>query len=167
MKIKLITMAALLAALMLTTAHAAIEFYGKLGALTTATDIILWKCSPQPSITVAHAAVRDDVPIVATPPNIRIQVAKATSATTCPASGDVGWTAAQTTSGEGTWSPFTANISVSQTPPNNYYCIKVTKATASTNADDYRVIHRCGINPTYPGPIVNFQSTFHRYTQDQ
>ena len=122
-----------------------------------------------PLALTACAAVgpEHEVPVVATPPNINVQIANANSTTTCASA--TGWTAVKTTTGEGTWSPFTADITVNQTSPNNYYCIKVTKATASANADDYQLNHHCGKpasggNPAYFGHQA---STFISYTQDQ
>lgn len=162
MYIKLTTLAALLGVLISTSAYAHTGFKGTLGTSTTATDIILFKCSTQVGITVASTAVRDETAVSATPPNISAQIGKANSTTTC--TGATGWTAVKTTTGEGTWSPRTSNITVNQTSPNNYYCIKVTKATASANADDYQLNHHCEITTGSPTHQV---STFQSYTQNQ
>lgn len=163
--IKITALAAFLASVLSPLAYAGWpNFDGTLGNSTTATDIILFKCSLQAGITVSSTTVRDSTNISATPPNIRAQIAKATSATTCPASGAAGWTPVVTTSGEGIWAPRSAYISVNQTPPNNYYCIKVTKATATANADDYSLNHHCEIFPN--DSHLQF-STFIKYTQNQ
>lgn len=167
MNIKLTGLAASLVAVMSIPAYAHTGFKGNLGTSTTATDIILFKCSTQVGIDRAQASVRDEVPVVATPPNIRVQIANANSTTNC--NNASGWTPVQTTTGEGTWSPFTADITVNQTSPNNYYCIKVSKDTLTANSDDYQLNHHCGIpasggNPAYFGHQA---STFISYTQDQ
>ncbi|NOU22743.1 MAG: hypothetical protein HOO93_13355 [Methyloglobulus sp.] len=145
MKIILTVMVAALVATISTSAYAFPSIVGSLGTSTTATDIILFKCSTQAGITVATTTVRDYTSITATPPNISVQIGNANSTMTC--TGATGWTALKTTTGEGTWSPRTTYMPVSQISPANYYCIKVTKATASTNRDDYQLNHQCEITP--------------------
>lgn len=169
MFIKSLSLAALLtAALMSASAYAHDDFAGTLGTSTTATDIILFKCSTQVGITVASTTVRDDNPLGGfnnTPPNISVQIGNANSTSTC--TGATGWTAVKTTTGEGTWSPRTTDITVSQTSPANYYCIKVTKATATANQDDYRLNHHCEITRGATGMNVHQQSSLIGYTQNQ
>jgi hypothetical protein len=165
MFIKSSTLAALLAAFMSTSAYAHNDFSGTLGTSTTATDIILFKCSTQVGITVASTTVMDDTNTTATPPAISAQIGNANSTTTC--TGATNWTAVKTTPGEGAWSGRTTDITVSQTSPANYYCIKVTKATASANADDYRLNHHCEITRGAGGLNTHQQSSFISYTQNQ
>lgn len=164
MKIILTVMVASLITATSTSAYA-FQFLGSLGTSTTATDIMLFKCSTQSGITVASTTVMDNTTINSTPPNINVQIGNANSTTTC--AGATGWAAVKTTSGEGTWSPKTASITVSQTSPANYYCIKVTKATATAKADDYRLNHRCERYRGATGIDVHQLSTFISYTQDQ
>lgn len=149
MIIKSTTLAALLVAVMSTSVYAHGTFSEDLGGTAGATDIILFKCSAQAGIDRAQASVRDVNPANATP-NLNIQIANATSTTTCPASGGAGWTAIKTTTGEGSWSPFTADITVNQTSPNNYYCAKVTKTGAA--AENYSLDHHCGKPAIPPNP---------------
>ncbi|NOS73332.1 MAG: hypothetical protein HOP36_02080 [Methyloglobulus sp.] len=164
MKTKIPMIAMFFAAQMISSAvHAQISITGTLGITTAATDIALFKCSPQQGITVASTHVKDNTPINAIP-NINVQIAKSTSTTTCPAVNATSWTPVKTTTGEGTWSLRTATIPVSQTPPNNYYCIKITKATAIAVIDDYSLNHACEI---VLNSLTQQPSTFLGYTQNQ
>jgi hypothetical protein len=152
-------------------------FTGTLGTSTTATDIRLFKCAMQTGIDRAQAAVWDTAGTSATPPNITIQTAtapvQADSATAC---NGATWSAAVTSPGEagggGGWSAFTADISVVS---QGYYCIKITKDTASANSDDYQLDTHCGKppsggNPAYFGHKAStkgISGTPAGYNQDQ
>jgi hypothetical protein len=146
---------------------------GDLGTSTTATDIVLFKCSSQAGIDRAQAAVWDTAGTNATPPNITIQTAKAPvqadSATAC---NGATWSAAVTSPGEagagGGWSAFTPDITVTT---SGYYCIKITKDSASANSDDYQLDTHCGKppsggNPAYFGHKASIKATNY-YNQNQ
>lgn len=129
------------------------NFNGTLGTSTTARDVILFKCSTQAGITVASVSAQDRSVINSASQKIKVQIAKATSSSTCPAytspsaPSDLAspWTAGKVTGTDGgTWSTRTY-ISVSQTSPNNYYCIAVTKDVASSAQEDYSLNHHCEI----------------------
>lgn len=165
MKIKLTVLVTVFLVAVSSLAYSFDSINGTLGTTPTATDIILFKCSTQPGITVASAAVRDYDVIFATPPNISVQIGNANSTTTCTGATD--WTTVKTTIGENSWSPRTRDITVSQTSPSNYYCIKVTKATATAIVDDYQLNHQCERIRGANGINLPRASTFISYTQNQ
>lgn len=146
MFIKLTSLVALLAAVMPTSAYSHGNLTEDLGGTAGATDIILFKCSAQVGIDRAQASVRDVNPANATP-NLNVQIANAASADPVTGCNGVTYSAVKTTTGEGTWSPFTADITVSA---NSYYCVKVTKTGAA--AENYTVDHHCGI-PANPAAV--------------
>ncbi|MDD2724321.1 MAG: hypothetical protein PHH59_09910 [Methylovulum sp.] len=174
--IKSTSLAALVTALLSTTAYAHNNFAGTLGVSTTARDVILFKCSGQVGITVGSVSAQDG-PTVNAAAKIKVQIAKATSSSTCPAFASpaapadltaAGWTAGQLTGNDsGAWSTRT-NISVSQVSPNNYYCIAVTKDVANNAVEDYSLNQHCEV---YSGDPTHQASTFSPaplgYLQDQ
>lgn len=174
--IKSTGLAALVAAILSTSAYAHNNFAGTLGTSTTARDVILFKCSAQAGITVGSVSAQDGSVINAAA-KIKVQIAKATGTTavaaSCPnfaspaAPADLtaaGWTAGQTTGNDsGAWSTRTY-ISVSQVSPNNYYCIAVSKDAAVGGTEDYSLNHHCEIVKVDPTHQV---SSLVGYIQDQ
>lgn len=85
MKIKLSTLVVFLVALISSPTFAFTSISEDLGTSATATDIALFRCSARAGIIMTRAKIRDNTPINATP-SMRVQIASATSPTTCPAS---------------------------------------------------------------------------------
>ncbi|MEQ1560537.1 MAG: hypothetical protein ABL933_16575 [Methyloglobulus sp.] len=174
MTFKYISIVALLIAVASSSAYAHNNFLGALGSSTTARDVILFKCSTQPGITLGSVSAQDRATTISAATKIKVQIAKAASPTTCPAfaspaaPSNLGspWVAAQTTGTDGgAWSTRTY-VSVSQTSPNNYYCIAVTKDVASAAKEDYSLNHHCEIVKDSP-PTQHQISTLVGYIQNQ
>ncbi|NOS73333.1 MAG: hypothetical protein HOO93_08315 [Methyloglobulus sp.] len=125
--------------------------YGNTIAAGNTGHKILFRCSTQVGITLASTTVRDNTPINATP-GFSVRIGKANSATNCNAASN--WTAVKTVTTEGAWSARTTDISVNQTPNNNYYCLDVAR-TGAALADDYRVNSHCEITKN----DINHQSS--------
>jgi len=140
MNIKSTGLATLLIACMSSSVYAH-DNYGNTIAAANTGHKILFKCSTQAGITMASTTVRDNTPINATP-GFTVRIGNANSSTNCNSASN--WTAAQSVSVEGNWSPRTTDISVNQTPNNNYYCLDVVRTGAAV-ADDYRVNSHCEI----------------------
>ncbi len=153
MTIKLTTLAALLYALMSTSAFAHTGFKGNLGAAAGSKDIILFKCSTLAGTSLASVSPRDEV-LVNAAPNIKAQMYSANS-TACLAAGPT----SGTTAAEGGWGTRSGYLAAS---PGSYYCIHVTKTAAG--ADDYQLNHHCERFANDAGHGV---STFIKYVQDQ
>ncbi len=120
-----------------------------------AADIVLFRCSAQPGITLTYANVRDEVSINA-PPRLQVQIAPA-NASTCtgvfsaPSNG---------TFGEGLWS----NPALYRPATTlGYSCLRVSKVSGAAQVDDYQFNHGCynPPNPTQAAP------TFIKYIQNQ
>ncbi len=127
--------------------------YGNTIAAGNTGHKILFKCSTQPGITLASTTVRDNTPINATP-GFTVRIGKANSSTNCSSASN--WTATQAVTVEGNWSARTTDISVNQTPNNNYYCLDVARTGAAVS-DDYRVNSHCEI---VKNDITHQPSTF-------
>jgi hypothetical protein len=116
-----------------------------LGATSTATDIVLFRC-PAQAANIAVARIRD-VPSAPEASTIfKVQIANATSPTTCPASTSAVWNAtspipSQLAPAGGSWSPSPGAGTIPVTA-NSYYCVKVNRASGS-GADAYTVDHHC------------------------
>ncbi|MEQ1560008.1 MAG: hypothetical protein ABL933_13850 [Methyloglobulus sp.] len=175
MSFKIINIATLLLAVASSSVYAHNNLLGTLGTSTTARDVILFKCSAQPGITVGSVSAQDGATINAAA-KIKVQIAKATGTTavaaSCPAFASPAaptnlaapWTAGQTTGNDsGAWSTRTY-ISVSQVSPNNYYCIAVSKDAAVAGTEDYSLNHHCEV---FKGDITHQQSSLVGYIQNQ